>query len=331
MKNWWLRLGCFLSGYNYAIVMRSSEVAAIKVKQNISALLIVCIIWASVGYVFTNRYLDMGILGSIVGAMVACTIIVQIERQIILSIEPGKMLFIMRILIATLMAIIGSVIIDQLIFKADIEKRKITMLDTEVNKIFPVKSEELRLQIKALDSTIAAKELQRIDLDAELSKNPTIRIYTKTTTPVPTTVTTTDSTGKSTQTVRIINTRATSVNAQPNPKSDQIKPLDDQIAGIRETKMKKDEALLVLRSSLVEEISSKVGFLDELKIMFDILSESAVAMGVWLIWFFILFGLELFILASKWGEKSNVYDETLKHQEKLLRRKLEIMSDTYHS
>lgn len=326
MKNWWIKLGCFLTGYNYVIVMRSSEVAAMKVKQTVSALLIVCIIWSFVGYMFTHRYLDGNILTSLIGALVACVIIVQIERQIILSIDPSKMLLIMRIVIAVLIAIIGSVIIDQVIFKADIEKRKITILDKEINKIFPLKSHELRSQIFALDSTITAKEQQRIDLDVEISRNPTINMYSNKTDPIAVPNTVKDSSGNVTTKINIVNTRSTSVNSVPNPKIELIKPLDIQIAALRTIKSQKDSSVLVLRSSLERDMSSKVGFLDELKIMVDILRESNTAFGVWLIWFFILFGLELFILASKVGETANVYDETLKHQEALQKRQLELLA-----
>jgi len=328
MKNWWIKLGCFLTGYNYDIVMRSSEIAVIKVKQTISALLIVCIIWSAVGYVFTQRYLDGNIFASIVGSIIACVIIIQIERQIILSIDPSRMLFAMRILIAILMGLIGSVIIDQAIFKADIEKRKITMLDQEVSKIFPLKSQELRSQIVALDSTIKAKEMQRADWDVEISRTPTINMYTNRTDPVIVPNMVKDSLGNITNKISVVNTKSTTVNSVPNPKIDLIKPLDGQIAALRVAKMQKDNNLLILRSSLQKDIESKVGFLDELKIMFDILLASGIAMGVWVIWFLILFGLELFILASKMSETGNVYDDTLRHQELLQRRKLELLAKT---
>ena len=62
MKNWWIRFGCFLTGYNYSIVRNSSEVAAKTVKRYTSAMLIVCILWAFIGYCFTRRYLHGGSL-----------------------------------------------------------------------------------------------------------------------------------------------------------------------------------------------------------------------------------------------------------------------------
>jgi len=325
MKNWWVKLGCFFTGYNFNIVIRSSEVAAIKVKQTISALLIVCIIWGFVGYVFTQRYLGGSVFASIAGSLIACIIVIQIERQIILSIDPGKLLFVMRMIIALMMAIIGSVIIDQVIFKEDIEKRKISLLDKEVNNVFPRKSEELRLQIKSLDSTINVKEVERNNIEADLARNPTIKIYSGQSTPLTVPTTITDSARNTSTKVRIVNATSTSVSSMSNPKRELIKPLDVLISEIRNQKMKKDDALLSLRSSIESDIKSKVGFLDELNIMFAIIGDSRGAMFVWGIWFTILFGLELFIVASKFGEKENVYDATLKHQEAMQKRRLELL------
>jgi hypothetical protein len=57
MKDLWLKLGCFLTGYNYDILKTCSEVAAKSVKRYTAAMFIICIIWAFVGYTFTQRYL----------------------------------------------------------------------------------------------------------------------------------------------------------------------------------------------------------------------------------------------------------------------------------
>ena len=75
MNNWWIRFGCFLTGYNYAIVRNSSEVAAKAVKRYTSALLIVCLLWSFIGYSFAERYLESVLIGSIVGAIIAVVII----------------------------------------------------------------------------------------------------------------------------------------------------------------------------------------------------------------------------------------------------------------
>ncbi|TCC99952.1 DUF4407 domain-containing protein [Pedobacter psychroterrae] len=326
MKNSWIRLGCFLTGYNYKIVMNSSEISAMKVKQNLSALMIVCILWSFIGFSFTQRYLKAELLGSIFGAILSCVIIIQIERQIILSVYHNKYLYFMRLIIALMMAVIGSVIIDQVIFKQDVEKRKISSLDKEVNQVFPIKSEELRLQTKYIDSTLSAKEASRDKLADDLSRNPTIKIYNNQSSATPVLSTTTDSANNVSSKTVLIKSKSTSSTSIPNPKMGMLEALDKQISDIRIQKMRKDNDLLTLRSSIEKDIKEKVGFLDELKIMVELISESIVARAVWGIWFLILLGLELFILASKMGEQPNVYDETLIHQEKVQKRKLELLA-----
>lgn len=77
MKNWWIRFGCFLTGYNYGIVRNSSEVAAKAVKKYTAALVIVCILWSFIGYSFTYRYLQGGLVASLIGAILAIVIIVS--------------------------------------------------------------------------------------------------------------------------------------------------------------------------------------------------------------------------------------------------------------
>jgi hypothetical protein len=328
MKDWWIKLGCFLTGYNYRMVINSSEITAMKVKQNLSAMLIVCILWSFIGFSFSQRYLRLELLGSMFGGVLACFIIIQIERQIILSVYHNRFLYAMRLFIALMMAVIGSVIIDQVIFKEDIEKRQISLIDKEVNKIFPIKSEELRLQTKYSDSTLSAKELVREKLSEDLSKNPTIKIYSNQSSASPVVLTTTDSTDKVSSKATMMTTKSTSSTSIANPKMEMLVALDKQIAEIRIEKLKKDADLLNLRSSVEKDLKSKVGFIDELKVLVGLINESIAAKAVWIIWFLILLGLELFILASKMGEKSNVFDQTLIHQEEVHKRKLALLSNS---
>src|SRR5690606_7305362 len=93
-----------------------------------------------------------------------------------------------------------------------------------------------------------------------------------------------------------------------NPKIALLEPLDGQLASLRTEKLKKDSMLLVLRPLVEAELKDKVGFLDELELMFSIIKKSNVALGVWLLWFFFLSGIEVFILISKFKERETDYD-----------------------
>ncbi|MGB3616545.1 MAG: DUF4407 domain-containing protein, partial [Catalinimonas sp.] len=112
MKNWWLRVGCFVTGYSYALVRNSSEAVAKTVKKYLSAILIVSILWGVIGFNFSARYLATDIWASLAVAFVMVVVVVQIERQIILARGSNLWAGLFRVVIALVMAIIGSVIID---------------------------------------------------------------------------------------------------------------------------------------------------------------------------------------------------------------------------
>jgi hypothetical protein len=327
MKNWWIRFGCFLTGYNYGIVRNSSEVAAKAVKRYTAAMLIVGILWSFIGYSFTKRYVHGGTWGSIVGATIFVTIIIQIERQIILSITPSKWLYFFRGVIAIMMAIIGAIIIDQIIFKEDIDLEKITFIEERVKKALPPKTDELRNQIAAIDTAITKKETERAILIGDIGKNPTTVIYSTQPTTKTEKKTVIDSiTGKPIITEKTSPIMVTSSSNVPNPKISLIQPIEQTIANLRSQKIEKETALINIRPKLEQEISSKVGFLDELEVMYSLITRSGVALSVWLIWFFFLLGLEMLVLISKVNEKENDYERTVKHHMALQIRKLELFA-----
>jgi len=329
MRNYWVRFGCFLTGYNYRIVMNSSEIAVKAVKRYTSAILIVCILWAFIGYVFTERYLHANLIGSIFGALILVFIIVQVERQIILSIKPTKALYISRGLIAVMMAIIGTIIIDQIIFKEDIELEKATFIQRRVDILLPAKTGQLQKQINDLDSAIKDKEVQLQQLTIEIGKQPNITVYNTQVTSKTVSTTIPDSITGKPKTVVTTNPQKILVSSSvPNPQAALIDPLQKSIDTLRSYKMGKDAALLDIRPSLEKEISAKVGFLDELEVMFSLITKSSVALIVWFIWFFFLMGLELLVLVGKINEKEDDYGRTIQHQMDLQIHKLELFART---
>jgi len=304
MKDIWIKFGCFLTGHNYAIIKNSSEASAKTVKKYLSALLIISTIWGFIGFAFTQRYLHGNALVSSIGALVMIFIIIQIERQIILSLRRNLFAMIFRILIGVVMAIIGSVILDQVIFKEDVEKEKITNIQKEVNKIMPEKTLELSNQIQQLDSEIVKKESERTALLLEVSKKPMIS--------VPTSI---NEYKRDSVTKKLILVgKQVSIQNTLNPKTELIPQVDKILKNLREQKIKKENDKLNIQQLLENDIKSKVGFLNELKTLFDILLSSPIAMFVWILLFMFFFMIELFIIINKWGDKENDYDKTILHQ-----------------
>lgn len=309
MRDKWLFVGCLLTGFNYRIIKSSSELSIKRVIKYTSALLIVCLLWAFVGFAFTSRYLKGEWYTCILGVLIMIFLVIQIERQIMLSDKKNRLLHIFRFVIAMAMAMIGTVIIDQIIFKEDIDKRKLMTMDEEVKGILPGRAEELRRQIHEIDSTISSKEVERKAITDDVTKSPFISVYER--------IVHRDSLGN--ELVTIMKKQL------PNPKVGLLEPIDKAIGSLRFEKAKKDSILLGLRPAIEAELKQNVGFLDELKVMYSLLSESGVSFAAWAIWFIFLLGLELFILVSKAGESETDYDRMMIQQMELHFKRIDLL------
>ena len=323
MKDLWLKIGCFITGYNYVLIKNSSEASAKTVKKFLSAILIVGILWGFIGYTFAQRYLHSGIAGAAVVSLVMIIIVIQIERQIILSVGKNVLVPVFRVLLGIVMAIIGSVIIDQIIFREDVEKGKISNVQTEVNNILPVKTKELDLQIKQIDSAIFLKESERTAIIDELAKKPFIK--------------STSSEIRHFQMQRngnngdkvdtLVKRTDYALNDVANPKAALLPDIAGQISKLRAQKSEKENSKINIRQELETELNGKTGFLDELKILFGILLSSSIAMVVWLMFFLFFICVEVFVLINKFGEEKNDYDSIILHQKDTRIKMLEKLAE----
>jgi hypothetical protein len=318
MRDLWLKTGCFITGHNYAIVKNSSEASAKAVKKYLSAILIIATLWGFIGFAFTKRYLHGSTLVAAIGAIVMIIIIIQIERQIILSVGKNKLAFAFRVLIGIVMAIIGSVILDQVMFKEDVEKHKIESVQLKVNEILPIKTRELTFQINQLDSAIKAKEAERALILADYNKNPMISAPTVT-----------GRFEKDTTSGKMVEVgREITTSSIQNPKAELIVQLDAQLKAFQEQKTKKENEKLNMQQVLEDDLNAKVGFLDELTILFSsVLLSSGIALTIWILLFLFFLSIELFVLVNKYGDTANDYDKTILHQMAVRIQMLENMQE----
>jgi hypothetical protein len=323
MKDLWLKTGCYITGYNYGIIKNSSELSAKAVRKYLSAILIVSILWGFIGYCFAQRYLHTWFWGSAAAALVLIVIVIQIERQIILSVGRNKLVPVFRVLIGIVMAVIGSVIIDQIIFREDVAKVKVSNIQTEVNNILPAKTQELDLQIRQIDSAIMRKEAERSAVIEEITTKPFIK--------------STSSEIRHFQMQRngengrladtIVSRKDVALNDIANPKAGLLPGIADQISQLRKQKADKENSKINIRQELETELSSKTGFLDELKILFSILFSSWIALVVWIMFFLFLMSIEVFVLVNKFGDEKNDYDSVILHQKDVRVKMLNKLSE----
>lgn len=323
MREYWLKVGCFLTGYNYHILKNCSEVSKKTVKRYTAAMIIMCLLWGLIGYSFANRYLHASSLVSSLSAALFIIVIIQIERQIIMQTHKNNYLQIFRGVIAIMMALIGSIIIDQVIFKDDIELEKEEFINHKVEKIYPERAEIRQRQISELKVQFNEKDSQRTALNKEIQKKPVIDIkgsHISISQPLPSK---SDPTEKAAAPIKTTSKDITQIQ---NPNIMLLAPLDSQINSLQRLILSQGDSLANLRMSIEKQLKEKTGFLDELNIMFSLLGKSMPALLVYVVWFLLLLGLEFFILMNKRHEKPTDYDVMIVHQMEMHVRKLKVLS-----
>lgn len=312
MHNLWLRISCFFTGYNYQIVKNSSELAAKIVKKNMAALIIISLIWGFIGYNFTNRYLHTGTLVSSFVALVMVVVVIQVERQILLSVHKNKVGIIFRIAIGVVMACIGAIIIDQVIFKDDVEKSQIDNVQLAVNRILPLKSAEVKEQIAQIAKAIEEKENERAAILQDISRNPTIS------TPTSVGKYEKDSTGR-----LVLVGREVTYQSLPNPKTELIPRIDQQLTQLRNELARKEDILLNMRNNIENELMAKTGFLSEIHALFKVVTSSPASIIVWLLIFLFFLFMELFVLINKLSDEDSDYEKTVIYQKDIRIKQLD--------
>lgn len=310
MNDYWLKLGCFLTEYNYNLIKNSSEASAKAVKKYLSALIIISILWGFIGFSFAQRYLHTGTFASFIVAFVMVVIVIQIERQIILTTGRNRMAQIFRSIIAVVMAIVGSIIIDQIIFKEDLETEKISSIQEKVNKVLATKTAQLDLEIASIDTLIFKKEEERRLLIDEITKHP----FVKGTTAEKKNHIVKVSNASGNQRDSVITRTDFTITDVINPKSSMLPTVDKQIADLLLQKTEKQKSRINIRDNLEKEYKEKTGFLDELKTLISILTSHPIAIIVWILIFIFFLSLEIFVLVIKFGDIKNDYDKIILHQ-----------------
>lgn len=305
--NSWIRIKCLLIGWNYNVLKNCSEASFKALKKYFSSILILLFIWGATGYTFAQRYLSIhSWWGCAITALIFMIIVVQIERQVILTV--GKNLWIVRFrtLLAILMALIGSTILDQIIFKNDVEKVLVDIRADKVNEIASKRQKTIQIEIEKLNLIIDSLNLFNSKYNDEVAKHPTIAVTNVTTEKNPTV--NPDGT-KTTNTKTIVSTQHVA-----NARIDQIK---SNTATIDKCRSRLDD--LYNKKINVEEIVRKeleenAGFLEELKGMLILIKSETIAGVFYILLFIFIASLELLVVVSKTKDVKCDYDLIVEHQ-----------------
>lgn len=302
-------IGCFLIGWNKNILKECGEASYRQFRKLLSAICIMMVLWGTIGYCFADRYINIeSCLLKICVALTFMFIVLCVERVIILTVGKARMMSFMRVLLALCMAILGSCIFDQIIFRNDIQQaiqeHREDIIKVTITKRLSIYDSDIQRITHEMDSLSKAT----IVLGEELQKRPTIQ---------GTNVNTQEQVVGVDENGRPKKVKVQSVNTvtMANPLAEQLKANNDQIQiySNQLEQLRQDKKDIAQKTT--EEVSQRApGFIEELEATLKVVSQSWISLAFYIILFCFLTFLELFVLTIKMGENKCDYELIVEHQ-----------------
>lgn len=306
--NWWIKLGCKLTGWSSSVLSQCSEASKTQLSKYTSALLILMIVWSITGFCFAQRYIGLPIWGCILVSLVFVTIVVMIERQILLALHPTKKLATFRLVIAIIMAIVGSSIFDQTMFGKDIDKQMADTIELQTADL-------TQKRVSNIDSKLMAFQIEKdslnkvnSELQADVNAHPWI---------IQKSVTNSQDRLVVNGKIKVVNNPSVTTNQVANPKQMVIAANNEKIKQIVLQENDLNKKRLSVEEDTRKECQANVGFLEELEAMVSIVTTRTVAGVFYVIFFLLLMSLELFVVTSKMGDEECDYELAIKGAERV--------------
>ena len=316
-------IGCFLIGWNKNILKECGEASFRQFRKLLSAICIMMVLWGTIGYCFADRYINIdSVVWKVCVALAFMLIVLCVERIIILTVGKARMMSFMRVLLALCMAILGSCIFDQIIFRNDIQQaiqeHREDIIKETITKRLSIYDSDIQRITHEMDSLSKAT----IILGEELQKRPTIQ---------GTNVNTQEQMVGVDENGRPKKVKVQSVNTvtMANPLAEQLKANNDQIQiySHQLEQLRQDKKDIAQKTT--EEVSQRApGFIEELEATLKVVSQSWISLAFYVILFCFLTFLELFVLTIKMGENKCDYELIVEHQ---LSLKKNLMTKTEQS
>jgi len=309
---------CRIIGWNPRILEECSEVSFSMLKKYFAAISILSIIWGTIGWCLADNYLNIiSWYGKIITAIVFIAIIIFIERYIIHTQNVSKVKY-FRIGLAVLMALIGSTVFDQIMFKNDVNVKMVEIRTAQIKKEVPNRTLLIENEIKNKQHDVDSITTVNQSLYDEIAKQPTIpQISTSTTRRQAGT----DGNGNP----KFETDRTITQSSVPNPKIELAQQnellLQDYRNQIKDLQNRKLNVEIEVRNEFDRK---STGFLEELGALYSLLGSNKIMLIFYIIVFLFLMSLELLVITTKGNDKSD-YEELIEFQAKNRRTQREAL------
>lgn len=285
------------------MLAQCSEASKSQLSKYTSALLILMIVWSITGFLFAQRYVGLPVWGCLLVSLVFVTIVVMIERQIILAINPTKKLALFRLFIAIIMAIVGSTVFDQTMFGKDIDKQLADNIEIQTASLTQKRVGVIDAKLNALQNEKSVLDNENAQMQEDVNNHPWV---------IQKSVTNSQQTVVVGGKMKTVNNPSVTTNQVANPKIETIKENNEKIKLLNEQEKEWSQKKLTVEEDTRAECKANVGFLEELEAMVSIITNRWVAGAFYIIFFLLLMSLELFVVTSKMGDKECDYEMAIK-------------------
>lgn len=300
----WIKFGCMLTGWSSEVLAQCSQASRSHLNKYTSALLILILIWGVTGFCFAQRYIGLPVWACGFVSLFFITIVIMIERQIILTSEKTFSMVLFRAVIAFIMAIVGSTIFDQTMFGKDIDKQMASTIEVQAAELTAQRVHIIDEKLSNLKLEKDSIEQVNFVLQNDVNAHPMIKQTG--TTQVPVTVQNPDGTTKA------IMKTVVSTSEVPNPKQEVIEGNNKKLAQLAQQEQVWSEKKQSVEEDTRVECKENVGFLEELEAMWTIITTRKLAGAFYAVFFFLLMSLELFVVVSKMVDKECDYEAAIK-------------------
>lgn len=302
--NWWVKFGCKLTGWSSEVLSQCSEASRCQLNKYTSALMILILIWSVTGFCFAERYIGLPIWGCCLISLFFVTIVIMIERQIILTTEKSFSMLAFRAIIALVMAIVGSTIFDQTMFGKDIDKQMANTIEIQVKELSAQRVRIIDDKLYTLRSEYDSIASVNSHLQEDVNKRPFV---------VQTSVTnSTNTLAMPDGTIKTVSNPSVTKRQVANPKIAQIEANNRKLESISLQEQNWTGKKQTMEDDVRKECKDSVGFLEELEAMWSIIINRPLAGAFYLVFFLLLMSLELFVVVSKTVDKESDYDAAIK-------------------
>lgn len=275
----WNRFGCLLTGWSYSTLKQCSEASRCQLSKYTSALMMLILIWSVTGFCFAQRYIGLPGWGCVIVSLFFVTIVIMIERQIILTTKKTFSMLAFRAMIALVMAVVGSTIFDQTMFGKDIDKQMANTIEIQVVDLTKQRVHIIDEKLLALHTELDSLTRVNSALQEEINNNPFV---------IQTSVT--NSQNKVLMpdgTFKTVNNPSVTKNQVPNPKLANVEANNKSIERLQAQEQVWTEKSRVWKRLSAQSAKPVSGFLKSLKLCGQLFLH--VPSQAYSIWYFLYF------------------------------------------